>query len=123
MFTEQQLIEFGNYLFRRYDVQEYSTDGKNVPLFQRQVSDADFCNWKNEANPDLCTLPSQFQHGDKAIFESRTDVETAPYIGIPCEVIGIHFYPGKVKYDLDLLFNENKRSRIYNVDSVLVNPI
>lgn len=43
---ETQLVSFGNYLLSNYGVQVHSTDGKNTPLYQRQVSDADLSNWK-----------------------------------------------------------------------------
>lgn len=49
---ETHLVSFGNYLFGTYGVKVHSTDGKNTPLYQRQVSDADLANWKHE-NPDL----------------------------------------------------------------------
>lgn len=42
--------------------------------------------------------------------------------GIPAEVIGVHFYPGKVKYDLEFSFEDETYTRIYNVDSVFVLP-
>jgi len=35
-------------------------------------------------------------------------------------VIAVHFYPGKVKYDLELILNEEHTTRVYNIDSVFV---
>lgn len=67
----------------------------------------------------LIVTPSQFQIGDKAIFEVKPEGDMS-YYGIPCEILAVHFYPGKVKYDLDLLFIDDKRTRIYNVDSVYI---
>ena len=61
MFTEQQLVSFGNFLLKTYGVQVHSTDGKNLPVYQRQVTDADFCNWKNEEKPNELPLPSLHQ--------------------------------------------------------------
>lgn len=121
MYTEAHLTSFGNFLLTTYGVQVHSTDGKNMPLYPREVSDADVCNWKYQETPDTLLLPSKFQHGDRAVFCCMPDdPSVTSFPGIPCEIIGIHFYPGKVKYDLDLLFVEGQRSRIYNVDSVLV---
>ena len=124
MFTEKQLVEFGNYLLKTYDVQVHSSDGKNQPIYQREVSDADFCNWmatQPVGSTPFLPLPSRFQHGDKAVFICMPDdAGFSTFPGIPCEILAVHFYSGKVKYDLDLLFVENQRSRIYNVDSVLV---
>ena len=121
MFTEAQLVSFGNFLLKTYGVQVHSTDGKNQPIYQREVSHADVCNWKDE-NPikDFgIKLPSRFQIGDEVLFyyiaEGRA--ETFPAIG--AFILAIHFYEGKVKYDLELKLGEYK-SRIYNVDSALV---
>lgn len=119
MFTEEQLVSFGNYLFRRYDVQEYSTDGKNTPLFQRQVHDADLANWRHEAQPNQLLLPSQHQIEDRVNVEMV--VAEKPVI-IPATVVNVHFYPGKVKYDLEIELKEGA-TRIYNVDSCFVMPI
>lgn len=119
MFTEAQLVSFGNYLLSTYNVQVHSSDGKNQPIYQRQVSDADFCNWKDKENPSPFQLPSRFQIGDEVLFyyieEGRA--ETFPAIG--AFVLAVHFYEGKVKYDLNLCLGQYK-SRIYNVDSALV---
>jgi len=122
LFTEAQLVSFGNFLFSTYGVQVHSNDGKNKPIYPRQVTDADFANWKEVEKPNEQQLPSRFKHGDRAKFICMPDDENLQqFPGMPCEIIGVHFYPGKVKYDLDLLFVDNQRSRIYNVDSVLVN--
>lgn len=67
------------------------------------------------------TIPSKYKHGDKAkFFCMPDDPDYTHFPGIPCEILAVHFYAGKVKYDLDLLFVDNQRSRIYNVDGVLV---
>lgn len=71
---------------------------------------------------ELLHLPSGFQIGSTALLECKLDDAQAPYIGIPCEILAVHFYPGKVKYDIELLFANNKSSRVYNVDSCLVVP-
>lgn len=126
-YTQEQLCSFGNFLLKTYGVQVFSTDGKNTPLYQREVTDADTANWRDE-NPskESLPLPSQFVHGDKVLFFSMPDdgdpVKWQSCPGLPAEVLAVHFYPGKVKYDLDLLFVGDQRSRIYNVDSVLVTP-
>jgi hypothetical protein len=122
MFTEKQVVEFGNYLLRRYDVQEYSTDGKNIPLSQRQVSDADFQNWKHE-KPDKDTwLPSQFNIGDIVIFSVNQSFGEIPY-PYKANVIAVHFYEGKVKYDLSIPIYNEPPTRIYNIDSCFVLPL
>lgn len=123
MFTEAQLVSFGNFLLSTYNVQVYSNDGKNQPIYPRQVTDADFCNWKENNMVDESKLPSQFQHGDKVGFVCMPDdPNLTSFPPIPAEVLAVHFYTGKVKYDLELMFVDNQRSRIYNVDSILVQP-
>lgn len=113
MFTEQQLVSFGNYLLLTYGVQVHSTDGKNVPVYQREVTDADFCNWKDIEKPDELQLPSQHQLGQPVWLR----LWSADIIG---EILSIHFHEGKVKYDLKLIGNNGETTRIYNVDSTFV---
>lgn len=120
-YTREQLRSFGNFLFQEYKVLECNSKGE--PIRQREISHADIENWmvvdpgKDESLP----LPSRYKIGDKAKFFCMPDDPTyTNFPGIPCEIIAIHFFPGKVKYDLDLLFVDNQRSRIYNVDSILV---
>lgn len=122
MYTEQQVVEFGNYLFRRYDVQQYSTDGKNTPLFQRQVCDADIANWKHEAPSKEAWFPSQFAIGDTVWFSVIQDSGPHPY-PFKAEIIAVHFYEGKVKYDLNLPTHDGPPTRIYNIDSCFVLPL
>lgn len=123
-FTEVQLASFGNYLFKRYGVMEYSNDGTNTPLFGRQVCDADVSNWLHDEQQKPNTVtPSEFQKGDKVLFCCMPEgLDDTSFPGISAEVLAVHFYGQKVKYDLDLLFVDNQRSRIYNIDSVLVVP-
>lgn len=117
---EQMLVSFGNYLFKRYGVQVYSTDGKNIPIYDREVCDADLANWKHE-NPQIknTELPSRFVHGDRVkVFLMPEGVHDFP--GFTAYVTGVHFYLGKVKYDLEMRFAGDFATRIYNIDSVLV---
>jgi len=69
---------------------------------------------------DKISLPSAHQINDEAILECVMGNNEFPAIGIPCKVLAVHFYPGKVKYDLELLFSDNRTTRIYNVDSIVV---
>src|SRR6185503_7776496 len=113
MFIEKQLVEFGNFLLKTYGVKVHSTDGKNTPLYQREVSHADVSNWRDEERPDELSLPSQFQIGDAVWFRLwSADIVT--------EVIAVHFYPEKVKYDLKVLVKDGTTTRLYNIDSVFV---
>lgn len=123
MYTEAQLISFGNYLFKRYNVQVFSNDGSNTPIYQRQVDNADCCNWEYEGGIQKQQLPSEFQKGDKVFFACMPEgIDACVFPSLPSEILAVHFYGDKVKYDLDLLFVDNQRSRIYNVDSALVMP-
>lgn len=109
MFTEAQLVSFGNYLLFTYGVQVHSTDGKNIPVYQREVSHADFENWKeNQISPG-----GPISLGQPVWFR----LWSADIIG---EVLSIHFHEGKTKYDLKLIGNNGETTRIYNVDSAYV---
>lgn len=66
-------------------------------------------------------LPSALQPNQVAKLQFRKNDEP-----IMATVRGVHFYPGKVKYDLGLWLGDGSvddpkyESRIYNVDSVFV---
>lgn len=68
-------------------------------------------------------LPSNLQPNQVAKLKFRENDEP-----LTATVRGVHFYPGKVKYDLGLWLgdgsvdNPEYESRIYNVDSVFVSP-
>lgn len=121
---DKQLVSFGNFLFSRYDVQVFSTDGKNKPLYKREVTRSDISNWKEE-NPELnqALLPSAHQiedYVDLCLMQNGERIQK-----IRCEVLSVHFYAGKVKYDLEIILDdkENLATRVYNVDSAFVSTV
>lgn len=125
------LVSFGNYLLQRYDVQVHSTDGKNTPLYLRQVTDADLANWEHE-NPQFegggvpfkahTDYPSRYEIGEPVkLFLMPEGEETFP--GLNAKVTAVHFTSGKVKYDLEIKFYGDYSTRIYNVDSILVKDL
>lgn len=119
MYNEQHLVSFGNYLLDIYGVMVHSTDGKNNPLYKREVCDADLRNWKVDGiDADATKLPSQFQIGDTAWF--TFDYENDKGAGAKCEILCVHYYPGKVKYDLEIELSDGSKTRIYNIDSIFV---
>lgn len=128
---KSHLVSFGNYLLRRYEVMEYSTDGKNEPLFVREVSDADLANWEHE-NPELgeggvpfkahTDYPSRYGIGEKVKVCLLPEGEES-FPCIPAVVVAVHFTNSKVKYDLELKFYGEHATRIYNVDSILVKDV
>lgn len=123
MYTEAQLVSFGNYLLKTYGVQVFSNEGQNVPLYQREVTDADYCNWSAGeivGNPQ-CKLPSQFQEGDAARFMIKPEGSEELFF-CPSHVLAVHFYPRKVKYDIELHLADNTNTRLYNIDSCFVVP-
>lgn len=66
-------------------------------------------------------LPSAHQHGDKVnLCLMPKDEKLTEFPPLPGIVTGIHFYPGKVKYDIEIDFYGEYSTRIYNVDSILV---
>lgn len=60
-------------------------------------------------------LNSRFQHGDDVSVIFIEGLEA--FFG---EIIGVHFYPGKIKYDIELPFTLHGKTRVYNVDSIFV---
>jgi len=82
---------------------------------------------KKEFNNVVLQTPSQFSLRQvvKLNFK-RNSIEIDPQYAT---VKGIHFYEGKVKYDLGLWLgdgsvdNPETESRIYNVDSIFLSPV
>lgn len=118
-----KLVSFGNYLFERYNVKVTADDGSNVPMYLRQVTDADLQNW-NVGQMCERTLPSAHQIGDAVILSFGSTGALND-----CEVIKVHFSAGKVLYDVQVNGNyEHSKdhpagtwnTRLYNVDSVFV---
>jgi hypothetical protein len=70
-------------------------------------------------------LPSRFQIDDMVFFSINQKVEGTSYFAssLKARVIGIHFYPGKVKYDLEIPIYDESATRIYNIDSCFVEPV
>lgn len=79
--------------------------------------------WDDEKNTQSLQLPSSLQPNQVCRLQFRK--EDAP---LTATVRGVHFYIGKVKYDLGLWLgdgsvgNPEYETRIYNVDSVFVSP-
>ena len=109
MFTESQLVSFGNFLFKTYGVCVHSTDGRNTPLGQREASHADVSNWK-EGHPEL----TEFYPIGKPVWFKLWSTNV---IG---EILSVHLHEGKIKYDLKLIGDDGETTRIYNVDSKYV---
>lgn len=113
MYTEAHLVAFGNYLFRTYNVQQFSNDGQNVPLFQREVHHADLSNWKHEKPSGDTYFTARFNIGQPVWLRLWSH-------DIIATVLCVHFYESKVKYDLELLGDDGNKTRIYNIDSLYV---
>lgn len=120
--NEQQLVSFGNWLLKEYGVMVMSDNGKNTPLYQREVSHADICNYKEVVDFEITRLlPSAHQLGDKVFvsFGAQGIIKN-------CEVIKIHFTESKVLYDLEVSGDYEEpmdgrwSTRLYNVDSLFV---
>lgn len=62
---------------------------------------------------DTIKLPSGHQMGDTRFI----NFWGAEIIG---EVCGVHFYPGKVKYDFKVFGDDGGETKIYNIDSAFV---
>lgn len=121
MFTEQQLVSFGNFLLLTYGVSVHSTDGKNTPLYPREITDADFCNWKENEKPSINVLPSRFQLNDFVSVKFRPD-----FVIEKAKIIKVHFTESKVLYDLQVEIGGQTpltSTRVYNVDSLIVESV
>lgn len=113
-YRDSYLCRFGNFLFKRYGVMVHSSDGKNQPIYQREVSHADLENWKSESEFNNHELyPSRYEIGQYVWFRLWS-------ADIAATILCVHFYEGKVKYDLELLGKDGDKTRIYNVDSCYV---
>lgn len=82
------------------------------------------------------SLPSQHQIGDNVLVSFYTlfpindstekdynfafsEKVTETTVNFEAEVIAVHFFPAKVKYDIEITTKEFK-TRIYNLDSLLI---
>jgi len=99
----------------------FSNDGKNTPLYNRQVTDADLNNWITETPNKETWLPSQFKIGDNVLFSVNQVYGENPY-PLRAEILAVHFYEGKVKYDLSIPVFDGPPTRVYNIDSCFVLP-
>ena len=122
---EAMLVSFGNFLLNKYGVMVYSSDGKNEPIYKRQVSDADICNWKyflDELSKETKFILSEdfeIGHGDHVKVFLMPEGETS-FPGINGRVTAINDKLTKKTYDVELHFAGGFKSRIHNVDEILV---
>ena len=108
---ESQLVSFGNFLLKTYGVQVHSTDGSNIPLSQRMVSDADLIKWENS----LTSKDNIPEHEvGKAVWLYLWEK------AIIAEVVSVGIHNNKITYDLKLVAHNGENTRIYRVDSQFV---
>jgi len=93
MYTEAQLVSFGNYLLSQ-------------PKSIHEVDHATLSNWKESQE-----LPYQ---EDQFVWFTLWSYKIA------AQVLAIHPYGNKFKYDLKLIGHNGEETRIYNVDSKCV---
>lgn len=70
---------------------------------------------------EVLRLPSQHQVDDQVnlcLMPEDENLKTFP--ALTATVTGVHFYKGKVKYDLEIKFYGDYSTRIYNIDSLFV---
>lgn len=111
--TRELLSKFGNFLFKSHNVKVFTSDGRQTEHL-REISHADIENWKTE--DDL---------NDHTLYPSRYAIDQFVWLrlwgsDIAAQIHGVHFYAGKVKYDLKLIGGDGDTTRVYNVDSVFV---
>lgn len=123
-FSISTLVSFGNYLLDRYGVMVYSTDGKNEPLYKREVTDADIQNYFSLQGLVDSRLPSAHQIG------AKVELRFGETIVKGCRIIKVHFTESKVLYDVDVtVVTEYSKgdslsysTRLYNIESDFVIP-
>lgn len=116
-YTESDLIHFGNFLLLTYNVMVYSNDGKNIPIYERSVTDADLSNWKELKEPLFGER--SYNIGDKVKVFLMPEGENE-FPGFNATILTVHQYVGKCKYDLEIKFAGDFSTRIYNIDEVLI---
>jgi hypothetical protein len=125
---EAMLVSFGNFLFDRYGVMVFSNDGRNTPIYKREVTDADICNWKDfieQMEKEMKYVTSDeydLKHGDLVKVFLMPEGESE-FPGINGRVTAINDKLTKLTYDVELVFAGGFKSRIHNVDSVLVKKL
>ena len=70
---------------------------------------------------NIAKLPAQFQIGDKVSVSFKQSYGAEPW-ECNAEVKAVHFFPNKVKYDLEIPLENEPPTRIYNIDSCFVFP-
>lgn len=74
-------------------------------------------------NSEEIQLPSRYQVDDKVLLCLMPEGNISDsFPGLISIVRGVHFFRGKVKYDLEIKFYGDISTRIYNVDSIYVLP-
>lgn len=125
---EAMLVSFGNFLFNRYGVMVYSSDGKNKPQYPRDVSDADVFAWKDfiqqlqAETKFILSEDSEIGHGDLVKVFLMPEGESS-FPGINGRVTAINDKLTKKTYDVELHFAGDFKSRVHNIDPVLVKKI
>lgn len=80
-----------------------------------------FIKVMNNNIPKGNELPSKNQIGDNVVLYFTKNCK------VNAEVISVHFYLSKVKYDLEIILPDKglgeTKTRIYNVDSCYVIPV
>lgn len=101
------------------NTQRSAEDLASIVLSEMESDDAKFMGGGDRN----ILLPSNLQPNQVAKLQFRMND-----IPFNATVRGVHFFPGKVKYDLGLWLgdgsvdNPEYETRIYNVDSVFVTP-
>lgn len=109
---------FTSFLFEKLSHlnQFYNTEEefiKHLMSGEVKISIPDLINFQQEYEKKKPPLPSQHQVGDPVWL-------TLWSAHIVSEVLCVHFYEGKVKYDLSVFGDNGETTRLYNVDSVFV---
>jgi hypothetical protein len=119
-------IMFTSFLFERliHYRQYYSTEAefvKHLMSGEVKITIPDIIQFQNEYEHNRPSLPSTFQIDQVVSVQFKKGT-----YALNATVRGVHFYRGKVKYDLGLWLGDGSvddpetETRIYNIDSVYV---
>ena len=87
-------------------------------LSPKEIANKILAEWDNDSETQVDSdlkLPSRFYINQVVKLKFVKNIEQ-----LTATVRGIHFYKGKVKYDLAIWLDDNTETRIYNVDSAFV---
>jgi hypothetical protein len=118
IYSEADLIRFGNFLFKSYGVTvNEDTAGNKLTPYQPSVTIEDMEMWK-EIDKPIYDGP-RFSNGSQIIVSLVLESERVSTF--PATILCTHHHPGKTKYDIEVALLMGK-TRMYNINESLLVP-